>query len=230
MNTSNSNTLSTPSNYYGPTGQPAAPRDYKKPFIIASIIAALAIVVAIIAVSVIGLTSNNEGGSSSLVITRENNPMLELYATLDEKMTLEDLQKAISNSGLNAEIFIEYDAGTISTSDSPEDFIYFYIDRKDPKSYTGDSSYIDDDDESMIGAKEEKTESVNMLDTYQPEDTTYFFRYAHMITEDENIGITYYDDEDIYDVYDGFELYSFPTKKEAIEAYLSPEAKQSPSQ
>ena len=240
MSTNYNNTVTTPSNYYGPTGQPVTSRDHKKPFIIIAIIVALAIVIALVAISIINLTNNNsDDDSTSLVIVRENTPILELYATLGEDMTLETLQKAVNDSKINAEIFIGEDGfGTISIPES-EDFIYFYTETEETEPYTEEdyADYEEDDDWSedydseSEGIEEEAIEEnteekVNMLSTYEPSNKTYYFVYSRSASDEERIGISYVDEEGIYEVFDGYETYTFPTKQEAIEAYLSPEAKQ----
>lgn len=205
------NNIITPSNYYSTGGQPAGSKSKKILLVVAAAAVAIAILVSIIVVTIM----NNEPTEPALVNTRENTPTLQLYANLDEEMNLASLRRAVSESGSNASITIEEGGfGTIKIPDS-EDAIYFYIDREDEE-LEPDEIDSDEDDET----------TVNLLNTYDSVDIVYNIRYAHSFLDDMDMGIVYNEEENTFDVFTSGEGIGFPTKKEAIEAYLSPDANQ----
>ena len=232
MSNQNTTTIS-PSNYYGTTGQPGKAKNNKLAVIILTILGIL-IVGAVITTTVVS-NLDNDNDTSGRIIKRENSPTLELYAELEEEMTLASLQEKTDKAGAN--ITVEDGAGTIMFPDDPDDMIFFYIDRKSD-SYIDNNEAINEEEDYTV---EDEEYVALTLEGYNPEDITYYFRFAHRITgsdntdddetEEENIGIAFVEaseddeeEEEGYEVYDGYEFFMFPTKEEAIKAYLSPDS------
>ena len=201
----------SPSNYYGASGQPAEPKSKKIFLVVSAIIVALAILAAIIIVTIM----NSDLDEPALIEAREDTPTLQLYAGLEEEMTLEALKEAVSNANNNAEIFIEDGGfGSITIPDS-KDAVFFYIDKEEEQT---------EEEEEVIINDEETT--TNTIDSYQPTDIVYNIRYAHELTDDMNMGIDYNEEDNVYEVSVNIEAFSFSTKEEAIKAYLAPEVNQ----
>ena len=75
-------------------------------------------------------TSSSEDGEvateTTITLPHENTPMLQLYASLDETMTIDELKKAISDNNSNATLLLYNNGyGKIQSSDS-KDSIAFY--------------------------------------------------------------------------------------------------------
>ena len=208
--------IATPSNYYGPTGQPSSKNNKHKPALIISVIIAVCLIIIGIAVAIVALNNNSseteeQGVDPAIVALRQNSPTLEFYATLKEEMPLSELQNAVAKADIGAEIFVTSGNGTISIP-GETDLIYFYID----EATDSDGAEENEDIEPYYTSEE-----VNEIDKYKPTDIVYYIRYAREINEEEGIGISYVDEGNEYEVYDGYEFFNFPTKEEAIEAYLS---------
>lgn len=230
MDNSNINIIS-PSKYYD--ANPQRSNKPQKGRVIAIVLGALGVVLAITIIVATIIFANGTSTTSPNGIIRENSPTLELYSNLEEEMALSALQEAVARAG--ATITVEDGAGTIQFADDPINMIFFAIDRE------SDSNTAAEDDEYTMDYDEYYDSEGNYvplsLEDYAPSDMTTFFRFAHTITEPtddpnaepENIGISFVEaDEDDgteagYEVYDGYEFFLFPTKKEAIEAYLSPD-------
>lgn len=216
MNYQNQNiNVMTPSNYYGTTGQPVEKKSKKILFVAL----AVAIVVAIIGGLVILSVVNNNNSSPGSIQQRENTAVLDLYANLDNEMTLEELKQELTDSKMNAEIIVEDGGfGSIVFSDY-SDAIYFYIDRED-ENYEEPVLEISEEDDGLDENGNRKI--INIVNTYQPVDKVYDFRYSNEESPENNIGIYYDETDNVYEVFNGVDSFQFTTKQEAIAAYLSP--------
>ena len=216
MQNKDNNNMITPSNYYGATGQPTKSRS-KLPLII-GIVIAIAAIIGVVVIAVVAINRNNDNYvPATVVFERKNNPILELYSNLEkEQMTLGELRQAISDP--SAEITVDGGFGKIALSSYPDDAIYFYINTEEEFNYM-DNGEPDEEYTAKDAA------AVTTIDSYGPNDIVYYFRYAHNITDDDSIGVSYIDEQDEYEVYDGYEFFNFPTKEEAIKAYLAPVVK-----
>lgn len=216
MNYQNQNiNVMTPSNYYGATGQPVEKKSKKILFVAL----AVAIVVAIIGGLVILSVVNNNNSSPGSIQQRENTAVLDLYANLDSEMTLEELKQELTDSKMDAEIIVEDGGfGSIVFSDYT-DAIYFYIDRED-ENYEEPVVEISEEDDGLDENGNRKI--INIVNTYQPVDKVYDFRYSNEESPENNIGIYYDETDNVYEVFNGVDSFQFTTKQEAIAAYLSP--------
>ena len=209
--------VNTTGNYYGPTGQPPAKNNNRKLIFIISAIVVCLILIGVIAAIVISNSNHSEeieqeeGVDPAIIALRQNSPTLEFYATLKEEMPLSELQNAVTKADIGAEIFVTSGSGTISIP-GETDRIYFYIDE-----LTDSDGGEENEDIEPYYSIEEKNE----IDNYKPTDTVYYIRYAREINDEEGIGISYVEEDGEYEVYDGYEFFNFPTKTEAIDAYLS---------
>ena len=209
----NNTNIVTPNNFYGATGQPPESKTRKTIFIIAIVVAVCVILTTIVLIAI--LNRNNTGDTPSFT-SRENTSTLQLYAALKDEMTLGELQQAVNDFDVEAEITImDGGFGTIKIPDAP-DSIFFYIDR-------ADDSYVET---GAIDTLNSSTETANIISTYQPNDITYDYRYAYELYYDTNIGIGRDEEDGTYEVYTETDDFAFPTKQEAIEAYLAPEIQQ----
>lgn len=216
MQNKDNNNMITPSNYYGATGQPVKSNN-KLPLIIGAVVAIIAVICIVVVATIMINRNGDDYPPTTVVFERENNPILELYASLKkEQMTLAELREA--TEGTSTEVSVEDGFGKISLSSYPDDTIYFYINTEEEYNYI-DNGEPDEEYTAKDAA------AVTTIDSYGPNDIVYYFRYAHNITDDDNIGISYIDEKNEYEVYDGYEFYNFPTKKEAIDAYLAPVVK-----
>lgn len=209
------NNIVSPSNYYGAVGQPVKSKN-NLPLVIGAIVAVIVLVGVIVGVVML---INRDNTSVSVVVERENNPVLELYKSLNkEEMTLAELQQAVEKSSTEFVITVEDGFGVVSESPDSIDALNFYINTEEEFNHVGiDVSDSGDLVEGVIADTD--------LDSYGSNDIVYYFRYAHKLSDDESIGISYVEEEGEYEVFDGYESYLMPTKDEAIEAYLAPVVK-----
>lgn len=227
-------------------GYPTPPRKNKLLVYAVLGILCLAIIVAI-TVLVVLINSSNGEESLDLVEVRENTKTLQIYATLDEEMTAGELEKAAKAIDSDAEITF-YDNGTGKIEIPGEnDMILF-----DHQSgiFEGLESPIDDSDYEPINNvetidEEESDDDDDLYDedimetdgitddelivdyypsavTYQPGDIVREIRYSYPIM-DNAYSISYSSEEKAYIVFNLMYEFAFPTKDEAIKAYLAPE-------
>ena len=213
------NSMITPS-YYEAQTQPV---DNGKKKRIIFVVVAIAIVAIIFMAIIILKASHQSSDDSALVAQRENTPTLQLYSKLKEETTLWELRQLILEIEPSAMVSVEDGGyGTIRIPDA-KDAIFFNIDRIDD-SY--DESGAIDTINNQTGASGNENDSVNIIDTYATNDPVSFFRYVHELHEESDMGISFDDEENTYYVYIDDEGFSFPTKQQAIDAYLSPEVNQ----
>ncbi|MBR2839832.1 hypothetical protein IKE82_00660 [Candidatus Saccharibacteria bacterium] len=188
----------------------------KRTMIIVVAVVITLVVCAVIALVVI-LNSNRLEPEYSVVEERENTPTLQLYAKLQsDSMTFGELRQFVMDAGINARIMIdETGSGMIQIPDT-KDALLFYIDRED-----GELVSTDEADASFEGHEEYGT-GANMADSYSSNDITYDYCYSYDYESENAIGIYYDEEENVYFTYNGVEEFEFPTRQEAVEAYLAP--------
>ena len=200
MNNQQYTNITTPSNYYGTTGLPNKNKKTKTIFAIIGLAVVLVIALIIILASV---TGNNQNGPE-LSEARENTPTLQLYASLENEMTLEDIEKAANSANAGFEV-ATYDDGTGTVRiPEKEDYLIFDYDIEE-----------NEDEEEY-----DSTYTINQV-TLQPDEIIYNIRYVFEIGDDGYF-ISFSEDSGMYQVFDFDEVFDYSTKKEAIEAFLAP--------
>ena len=210
----------TPTNYYS-NAQPTKPSNLKFKLILAGLISIMVIGLLIL----IALIINKN--QSPLVTTREVTPTLQIYASLPDEMPISDIEKTIQKIDNNAEVTLDEGYGTIKIPDTNEviSFYYLYEDaNEDENEETSDQTNLETEtieenlttEEVGNDAEEETAEII-----YQP-DIAYEFTYLYEMGE-YNLYISKTSDN-LYQCYDGSEVFDFSTKEEAINAFLTPSA------
>ena len=218
----------------------APPKKQKKLLLYIMIgIFCLALVVLIV---ILIARANPDGGDETLSLaeSRENTKTLQIYATLDDKMTAGELEKAAKAIDPNAEIsFFDNGTGQLKLPDQ-EDYILFDhelgsfeglespIDESD---YEVTDNYdiaeddeFDDDDYAETETIEEDELALDYTPSevsYQSSDIVREIRYVYP-SIDNAYSISHSDDDSVYVVFNLMYDFTFPTKEEAIKAYLAP--------
>ena len=152
-------------------------------------------------------------------IIRKNTPLLELYASLNEEMTIDELKAILQKDYSNAKLTIYDDnTGNVSMNDNNNDFVSFYYD-----------TMSTDEEESDEESDEENTTStptnyeVSEITDYDPStlirDIEYIYQPDEL--EDSPLSIGYSEDDETYYVNVFYDVFDFATKEQAINAYLS---------
>lgn len=183
----------------------------KSKFVIIGLIVVAIVALILVAVFIISKNQNND----YLPDGRENSAVLQIYAALEDEIPISEIETTVKNINSAAVVTIEDGYGTIELSDDTKEFISFYFETEestneellDGESLADlDESYENYDD----GGDIKETHDINIA---------YGFVYVHEISDDDGITVScasvcYY--------YDGLDIYEFPTKQEAIDAYLAP--------
>ena len=191
--------ITTSSNYYGTTGLP----NNKKTKTIFAIIGLAVVLVIVLIIILVSVTGNNQSGPEPGE-ARENTPTLQLYASLENEMTLEDIEQAANSTNVGFEV-ATYDDGTGTVRiPEKEDYLVFDYDIEE-----------NEDEEEY-----DSTYTINQV-TIQPDEIIYDIRYVYEIGDDSYF-ISFSEDSGMYQVFDFDEVFDYSTKKEAIEAFLAP--------
>ena len=178
-------------------------------YIICAIILVLLVIGVIIAIAVNSNSPNEEAiddQNEYSSIVRNDTPMLQLYASLSETMTIGELENTVANQYPNIELHVDNDGTGRLSSNNSRDYIAFYYDwvedENTPLTIEYEVSEIDDYDRSLL---------INDIQyIYEPESI-----------KDAGLSIGYSEDDNRYYVDVLYEVFDFATKQEAIEAYLS---------
>ncbi len=146
---------------------------------------------------------NKDQNSNILPLGRENTATLQIYAALEEEIPIEDVAAVVKNINSNAIVDIKDNSGTIRASSDSEDLITFLFETEESvKEYLLEAESDDEFEE-----------------TYTP-NIAYAFTYIYPIGPEDALSIYY--DQNVFYYYDNRDLFEFPTKQEAIDAYLAP--------
>ena len=156
----------------------------------------------------------------SMTIERNDTPFLQLYSTLGEEMTISELKEKLQGQYANAKLTINDDNTGTVTMDGVRDYISFYYDSITEKENEAEENEEEDEiyDPSAV-TNYEVTEVTN----YDPSTTIQEIMYIYEpeSIEDAPLSIGYSEEDNVYYVDVFYETFEFPTKQEAIDAYLS---------
>ena len=210
------NTIISP---YGNSNSSQPQPSSKNKFLIIGIISLIVIVlIAIAIVAIINLTSGDTGQSDEEFVSAgsmENTPALQIYAALDENVPLDELEGIAKNIDSSAEVVIEGNGyGTITVPGYSDNVIFEYF------ADTDEPIDCDEEDSESCETKDEEDEEDD--GTLHLSDTTSSVRYAFII-DNSGISISKSLEGDGYRIVDeAGDAFDYPTKEEAIAAYLSP--------
>ena len=199
--------------------------------ILASVVASILLVVTIVLIIVANRDQSEtiDEGNLTLVEERKNTPALEIYASLTkEEMPLAELEAAAREISQDITIAVYQNGiGQLEVNDQQGVIIFNYGHTDSDAAEDTSELEINSDDEIpteevVINSEEDfyADEPVAAIE-YQPDETISALRYVYQIGDDY-YSIGYSADSQDYVVFDLNELFEFETKKEAIEAYLSP--------
>lgn len=174
------------------------------------LVVCIAIVLVIVAIigAVIFFNSHGEPEPELALVEVDNTPILQIYAAINDiNPTIAELEEAAHKINPEAEISVDsYGAGYVKVS-GEDDFIAFdYYDEPGIDPTTGELISDDIDGKGI---------------TPQPEVIAKHIRYS-IVDGDNNYYIGYSEDSGAYHVYNMMAIFEFPTKQEAIEAFLTP--------
>ena len=184
--------------FQGKVGASSGPKG-KALLLVIALITAVVVVLIILVVFVI----NKNQSEDVLPAGRDNNATLQLYATLEDGIPLENIESAVKEKNNDANIDIDQGFGTINLPSSEGESIIFYFET-----------------EETAAELNEGSDTLNGEKIYQP-NIAYGFTYVSSLGADNAATISYSDDGIFY-YYDGLDSYEFPTKQDAIDAYLAP--------
>ena len=169
------------------------------------------VIFGLIAAAIIGLLlfiiffiSKNQSGNA-FPSGRENTATLQMYAALDDEIPVENIESAVKAINSEAVVSIEDGYGTIRIPSEDKEFISFTFVTEEEASTASDEPLEED------GIAEK---------TYSP-NIAYSFAFVYPIDAEDAITISY-SDQGIFYYYDGLDVYEFPSRQEAIDAYLAP--------
>ena len=185
----------------------------KRYYVLISLSLVIALVLTIVAIVLVATKDQNSVTPLGLVEVRKETPTLGIYETLPENTTIEELKAAVRKSNNNATVTLYQDGhGTISIR-GEEDAITF---THDVVVEDGESQDDLDLNDVLVDKR-----SITEINDYEPTATISDFIYLYYVGE-TGYAIDFLEEEGSYEVTDMLEGYQFPTKKEAIEAYLDP--------
>lgn len=173
----------------------------KLKLLIIGLIAAAVIGLVLLVIFIIGKNQN----ASILPAGKENSATLQIYAALEDEISADQIESIVKSIDGSAVVSIEDGYGTIKIPSETEELISFNFATEEESSPASDE-YLEEDDYA------EKV--------YAP-NTAYAFTFIVPLNEEDAITISY-SDQGIFYYYDGLDVYEFPTKQEAIDAYLAP--------
>lgn len=207
----NSNTL-TPTKYTE-ANRTTQPNNLKFKIFLISIISVMVIGLVIL---IILITNKN---NTQPVTTRENTPTLQIYAELPDEMPISDIEKTIKKIDSSAEVTLDEGYGMIKIPNTNEYISFFYLYQDNENEIIEEDEESEDiEDESYDDSDESDEENEITEIIYQP-DIAYDFTYVYDLGED-GLYISRVTNN-LYQSYNGEEVFDFTTKEEAIEAYLS---------
>lgn len=177
------------------------------------IIGAIMILLAIISIIVVALINTNSSDSEIqdedddeyTSIIRNDTPLLQIYSTLDETMTISDLEHIVEEKP-DVQVHVYNDGtGKLSLNDS-NDYIAFY--------------YEWTEDENTQDTVEFETIEIQDYDKLLPIYNIQYI-YEPENIEDTGLSISFSEEDNKYYVDVLYEIFEFDTKQEAVEAYLS---------
>lgn len=201
----------------------------KKTIIVVSVITLVIVVISTIVTVLI--TQNHQADNSEeyaadlLNINRENTPLLQLYAALqDEEYTFESLKQELNNNNAKTKLVVLANGtGYIANDydDDKKEFISFYY---DPPIINDSENEMNDDESEDDEDNDYQNENAEITD-YDLESTVSSIAYIiyHPRYLDSGFSIDYVEEDDSYYLNTPFDSFNYPTKKEAINAFLSSE-------
>lgn len=203
----------TGNNYVALNSPSPQPKNKK---IIAIIGAAVVTIIALIIILI--FTIRGSQNPNSLPSGNINSATLQIYAALNDELSMDNIQDTVKNINGDAVVNIDDGYGTIEIPSSPKEFISFFFetegtDEEDINEAPSEAGSLSD--------STEYSEGENYVEkTYGP-NIAYGFTYVRPIDEEDSVTISPSGDGIFY-YYDGLDIYEFPTKQEAIDAYLAP--------
>lgn len=219
-----SDNYTTPPNYYMSVSQPVARPNNKAKFII----------IGLIILSIIGFIALiafliNKNQSSSILSGKVITPTLEIYASLSEGMPLNDVQSTAKSIDDKAEITMSEGFGIIKIPDTSESITFYYLDKNNETTAeasndeilsTSAEELLSEEEVVNTGLDLENTEGLEEPSKTYKSNRGYDFVYLYEMGE-YNLYISG-DEENLFQYYDGVNIFEFSTKQEAINTYLSP--------
>lgn len=197
-----------PSNpYYGTLNQPSKKRKF-------AIIGAITVAIVCLITLIVLIIVKNQG-SEGLPAGKQNTATLQIYAALNNEIPIEEIESVVKNINGDAKVTIDDGYGAIELSSGTKEFISFYFETEES---------LDEDlseDELPLEPDEYLEENNDYVEKIYAPNVAYGFTYVHPIDDENAITISDSDTGTFY-YYDGLDVYEFPTKREAIEAYLAP--------
>ena len=193
----------------------------KKLFLIIGIALTIIAILVIVIIAIINLSTRDTETEEIFTAERiEETPTLQLYAELGENIPIKDIETIAKGINSNAEVsFVGNGFGMITIPGYEDSIIFEYLaDTNGSTDYATELPEVDESDIYEVSeTDEEEAEGEVRLS-----DTTSDIRYSFIIgNSGVSIGKVYGGEEYRVTDYTG-DGFDFPTKKEAIEAYLSP--------
>ena len=150
-------------------------------------------------------------------LAKDNTSTLQLYAVLENGTLIDDLEKVAGKIDERFEVVVDHqeDSGVIRLPDA-KDYIIFTFYREIIDDNFEEEESRGGEEEGQWREKEEEIIDENFeYVPYAAYDVTYVLKGETEETLSYNVF------EQLYEYYDGIDVFQFETKKEAIEGYLA---------